>query len=154
MDPHSGSHDMIIRNNTVHENGKMGIICSGNCRSIIIEANNVYNNVGSGIAFSIDMQYSIVRNNTIFNQTNTEDVEDDIKYNGISISESSNNMVYDNKISDSDIGIYIRKDSSDNHIYDNVISEIKSYATQVESLDSLDNVFVGNYIDNSEHIVK
>ena len=28
MNHHSGTHDMIIRNNSVYDNGKMGIICS------------------------------------------------------------------------------------------------------------------------------
>jgi mannuronan 5-epimerase len=28
FDPHTGTHDMIIRNNKVHDHGAMGIICS------------------------------------------------------------------------------------------------------------------------------
>ena len=28
FDPHTGTHDMIIRNNTIHDHGAMGIICS------------------------------------------------------------------------------------------------------------------------------
>jgi poly(beta-D-mannuronate) C5 epimerase len=27
LDPHSGTHDMVIRNNKVHDNGREGIIC-------------------------------------------------------------------------------------------------------------------------------
>jgi hypothetical protein len=39
FDPHTGAHDMIIRNNTVHDHGAMGIICSLDCYNIIIEGN-------------------------------------------------------------------------------------------------------------------
>jgi mannuronan 5-epimerase len=31
FDPHTGTHDMVIRNNTVHNHGAMGIICSVDC---------------------------------------------------------------------------------------------------------------------------
>ena len=34
FDPHTGTHDMIIRNNTVHDHGAMGIICSLDCYNV------------------------------------------------------------------------------------------------------------------------
>ena len=38
LDPHTGTHDMIIRNNEVYDNkGGSGIICSLNCYNILIE---------------------------------------------------------------------------------------------------------------------
>lgn len=151
LDPHSGTNDMIIRNNTVYDNGKMGIICSNDCKNIVIESNTVYNNVGSGIALSINMRHTIIRGNIVFNQTNTEDMEE--SYNGISISESSNNQIYNNRISNSDIGIFLRKNSSNNFINDNTLIDINNYAINVKGSDTLSNVFAGNYIDNSNHIV-
>jgi poly(beta-D-mannuronate) C5 epimerase len=39
LDPHTGTHDMIIRNNVVHNNGEEGIICSEDCYNITIEGN-------------------------------------------------------------------------------------------------------------------
>ena len=51
LDPHSGTHDMIIRKNVVHDNGFIGIICSQHCRNITIEGNEVYNNDGTNISF-------------------------------------------------------------------------------------------------------
>lgn len=104
MDPHSGTHDMIIRNNTVYDNGKQGIICSQRCRNITIEDNEVHSNVASGISFSIDMQDSIARNNFVYNQQNGS--------TAISVSESSNNRVYGNKVSFSDVGIKVINNSS------------------------------------------
>ena len=38
-----------ISNNTVHDHGAMGIICSLDCYDITIEGNEVYNSAGSGI---------------------------------------------------------------------------------------------------------
>jgi hypothetical protein len=37
LDPHTGTHDMTIRNNTVHDNGSIGIICSLDCYNITVE---------------------------------------------------------------------------------------------------------------------
>ena len=41
LDPHTGTHDIVIRNNTVHDHGAMGIICSLDCYNVTIENNTV-----------------------------------------------------------------------------------------------------------------
>src|SRR5437870_8295023 len=62
LDPHTGTHNMIIRNNEVYDNkGGSGIICSLNCYNILIENNKVHDNAGDGIDFSRNMFNSIVR---------------------------------------------------------------------------------------------
>jgi parallel beta-helix repeat protein len=147
MDPHSGTHDTIIRDNIVHDNGKMGIICSQRCRNITIEDNDVYNNVGSGISLSIDMQNSIVRNNHVYNQD--EDGE-----NGISISESDNNQIYDNKVAFSDTGIKIINNSSNNRVYDNSLHGINDYAILVRGSTSANNTLENNDIDSAKKAVR
>ena len=152
LDPHLGTNSMIIRNNTVYDNGKMGIICSNDCNDMIIESNRIYNNVGSGIVLSINMQHSTIRENTIFNQTNIEGMEE--RYNGISISESSNNLIYNNRISNSDIGLYLRKNSSNNYINANTLTDISNYAIHAKDSDSLNNIFAGNYINTSNHLAR
>jgi parallel beta-helix repeat protein len=43
---------MSIKNNTVHNNGSIGIICSLDYYNIVIEDNKVYNNTKMGIMFS------------------------------------------------------------------------------------------------------
>src|SRR5215204_5054188 len=113
LDPHTGTHDMIIRNNTVHDNGSTGIICSLDCYNITIEDNKVYNNTKSGIMFSRNMFDSIARNNVVSNEDN-----------GIAISESRNNEVYDNIVSDSGSGIDIDEGSLENVVYNNTIINI------------------------------
>ncbi|MGH9927142.1 MAG: right-handed parallel beta-helix repeat-containing protein, partial [Nitrososphaeraceae archaeon] len=113
LDPHTGTHDMTIRNNTVHDNGSIGIICSLDCYNITIENNTVYDNTKMGIMFSRNMTDSIAR----FNGVSNED-------RGIVISESSDNVVYNNTVSNSGSGIDIDEDSYDNNIYNNTISDI------------------------------
>ena len=36
IDPHTGTHDMIIRNNTVYQNNGTAIICSVDCYNIML----------------------------------------------------------------------------------------------------------------------
>ncbi|MGA9933848.1 MAG: right-handed parallel beta-helix repeat-containing protein [Nitrososphaeraceae archaeon] len=114
LDPHTGTHDMSVKNNTVHDNGSIGIICSLDCYSITIENNTVYNNTKMGIMLSRNMTDSIVRYNTV----NNED-------RGIVISESSNNEVYNNTITDSGSGMDLDMDSFENIIYNNTIANME-----------------------------
>jgi len=113
LDPHTETHDMIIRNNTVHDNGSTGVICSLDCYNITIENNKVYNNTKSGIMFSRNMYDSIAANNIISNEDN-----------GIVISESHNNEIYNNTVSDSGTGIDIDEDSFDNIVSNNTLINI------------------------------
>jgi mannuronan 5-epimerase len=68
LDPHTGTHDMIIKNNTVHEDGSIEIICSLDCYNISIENNTVYNNTKMGIMLSRNMTNSIARDNIVGNE--------------------------------------------------------------------------------------
>ncbi len=112
FDPHTATHDMLIRNNTVHDHGAMGIICSLDCYNITIVGNEVYNSAGSGIMFSRNMSDSVARNN---------DVHDEEKC--IFLSQSPNNEVYDNDISNcASQGIYIYHNSIENKIYNNTLT--------------------------------
>ena len=113
LDPHTGTHDMSIKNNTVHDNGSIGIICSLDCYNIVIEDNKVFNNTKMGIMFSRNMFDSIARNNFVSNEDN-----------GIVVSESHNNEIYSNVVSDSGTGIDIDEDSFDNTVYNNTIINI------------------------------
>jgi parallel beta-helix repeat protein len=114
---------MIIRNNTVHDNGSIGIICSLDCYHITIENNVVYNNTKSGIFLSRNIFNSVVRNNVINNEEK-----------GIVISESHDNEIYNNKISDTKShAIDLDKESYRNVIHDNTIT-IPTAATTNSSL--------------------
>lgn len=135
FDPHTATHDMIIRNNTVHDHGAMGIICSLDCYNITIEDNEVYNSAGSGIMFSRNMYDSIARNN---------DVHDEVKC--IFLSQSSNNEVYGNTVSNCESqGIYLYHNSVQNKVYNNTL--INATEGIEYSDDSLDNLVEDNIIE-------
>lgn len=97
LDPHTATHDLLIKNNTVHDTKGIGIVCSLYCSNVLIENNTVYNNSKAGIMFSKGMSNSVVRNNVLHNE-----------YTAISISDSNSNQIYGNKISDSKIGVALK----------------------------------------------
>ena len=110
LDPHTGTHDMIIRSNVVNDNGWIAIICSLDCYNITIENNEVYNNKESGIMFSRNMYNSIARNNYVHNEGMA-----------IFVSQSHNNEIYNNTVSDSSNAIYLINSSSNNIIHHNTV---------------------------------
>ena len=119
IDPHTGTHDMIIRNNTVHDHGATGIICSKDCFNITIEGNQVYNNdnadEGRGIAFSQNMYKSVARNNYVYNQNSCIDIG----------SGSHDNEIYNNRLSNCKVApISESEESFKNKIYQNIVDGI------------------------------
>lgn len=134
LDPHTGSHDIIIRNNVVHDNGEEGIICSLNCYNILIENNKAYHNQKSGIMLSRNMFNSIVRNNIISDEVI-----------GIHVSQSHDNQIFNNTISNSMNAMNIHEGSSNNKIYNNTI--IKSaHVISVSRSDATANTIYSNTI--------
>lgn len=132
FDPHTATHDMIIRNNTVHDHGAMGIICSLDCYNITIEDNEVYNSAGSGIMFSRNMSDSVARNNN---------VHDEVKC--IFLSQSHNNEVHGNTVSNCESqGIYLYHNSVENKVYNNTL------INATEGIEYSDDS-MGNTIENN-----
>jgi mannuronan 5-epimerase len=120
LDPHTGSHDLIIRNNRVHNNEGLGIVCSLDCKNIIIEGNEIFGNKIGGVMLSRNVVDSVVANNTVY---------DEVK--GIIISESHNDKIYNNVVSNSDVGIEVKGNSSMNHIYNNSVLNPSKYGIQI-----------------------
>jgi mannuronan 5-epimerase len=141
LDPHTGTHDMIIRNNTVHDNGSTGIICSLDCYNIVIENNKVYNNTKWGIMFSRNMFDSVARYNIVSNELR-----------GIIVSDSHNNEIYNNTVSNSGSGIEISEDSYDNIIHDNTMIGIPnpSDALSAENGAEEQNTFYSNVLFDAD----
>ena len=144
LDPHTTTHDMNITNNWIHDN-PIGPICSDRCWDILIEGNLIENTDTSAIFFSRNMTDSIARNNHVINARTGVQVSESPNnqiYNntiegatreGIGLFNpelpddglTEGNLVYDNVISDSDIGI--RATRSHNNIVQNTIfSDIES----------------------------
>jgi mannuronan 5-epimerase len=86
LDPHTGTHNMSIRNNWIHDNS-IGPICSDRCSNILIEGNVIQDTATAAIFFSRNMTDSIARNNHVINAET-----------GILVSESPNNQIYNNVI--------------------------------------------------------
>ena len=134
LDPHTRTHDMLIRNNTVHDNGSIGIVCSLDCSHITIENNKAYNNARIGIMLSRNMHDSIVRNNIVYNETQ-----------GIFVSKSHGNQIYNNTVSEVRNGIYLKNMSSRNIVHDNIIKSPTSSGIQVNT-GAAGNTFYHNTI--------
>jgi mannuronan 5-epimerase len=138
LDPHTGTHDMIIRNNVVNDNGGIGIICSLDCYNITIENNEVYRNVEPGIFFSRNMYSSVARNNNVHDEAT-----------GIFISQSHDNKIYNNTISNTTNAIYVKDNSSNNNIYQNTV--IKSAnGINVKSAGGGNTVYSNTIINGSQ----
>ncbi len=155
LDPHTTTHDMNITNNWIHDN-PIGPICSDRCWDILIEGNLIENTETSAIFFSRNMTDSIARNNHVINARTGVQVSESPNnqiYNntiegatreGIGLFKpelpddglTEGNLVYDNVISDSDIGI--RATRSHNNIVQNTIfSDIESSEYRLLSDSSL-----------------
>jgi mannuronan 5-epimerase len=143
IDPWGGTHDMRVSNVHVHHNKGIGIICSYKCSNIIFENNKVHDNGGAGLFFSRGTTNSIMRNNVVYNQPG------DAYPIAVSVSESRNNQVYGNKVSDSEIGITVHNPSTPdedgvsrgNIIRDNTLERVQ-YAFR--ALSSAENTFASN----------
>ena len=143
IDPWGGTHHMRVSNVHVHHNKGIGIICSFKCSNMIFEKNEVHDNGGAGLFFSRGTTNSIMRNNVVYNQPG------DAYPIAISVSESRDNQVYGNKISDSEIGITVHNPSTPdedgvstgNIIRDNTLERVK-YAFR--ALSSAENTFASN----------
>jgi hypothetical protein len=110
---------------------------------MIFENNKVHDNGGAGLFFSRGTTNSIMRNNVVYNQPG------DAYPIAVSVSESRNNQVYGNKISDSEIGITVHNPStpgedgvsSGNIIRGNTLERVQ-YAFR--ALSSAENTFASN----------
>ena len=141
LDPHSGTRDMNITNNWLHNN-PIGIVCSDRCSNILIEGNRVEGNTLAGIFFSRGMSDSIARNNHVYNETI-----------GITVSESPNNQIYNNTIeATTSLGIrLINPEVPDdgftegNIVYNNNISNSEN---GIRATRSHDNILENNKFSN------
>ena len=133
IDPHTGTHDMIIRNNKLYGNNASAIICSKHCYNILFEGNEVFKNGGDnrGIALSINTTHSIARNNYVHDQiscigsnsaSNFNTIEDNIFSNckvGVNLADTTNNIINNNSIIGGQIAIVFR--DTTNKIFNNKI---------------------------------
>jgi len=112
IDPHTGSHDMTIQRNVVHDNGKHGIILAEDCVDSVISDNIVYRNQHHGIVLYLRSDRNKIENNETFNNL----------AQGVNINESSNNVVRNNRVyNNTESGVGIGQNATDNLVERNDI---------------------------------
>ncbi|HEU4606068.1 MAG TPA: right-handed parallel beta-helix repeat-containing protein [Nitrososphaera sp.] len=140
IDPHTGTHNVTISNNTLHGN-PVGLVCSLDCYDIIFEGNTIYNNSGPGIFFSRNTHDSVARYNTIYDQPV-----------GIAFSESRDNEAYGNSITSTGRGVFFTNpenrddgNTTNNRVYNNTIS---NSAVGIAAFRTADNIATSNNFHN------
>jgi mannuronan 5-epimerase len=149
LDPHTTTHDMTITNNWLHDN-PIGVICSDRCWDILIEGNLIEDSTNAGIFFSRNMTDSIARDNHVINARN-----------GILVSESPNNQIYNNTIEGATSnGIrFFNPDIPDDGVtegniaYNNVISNSENGITAARSQNNIVENNVLSDIESSEYLL-
>jgi parallel beta-helix repeat protein len=141
IDPHTGSHDFIIANNTVY-NSNIGAICSLDCYRILFEGNKMYDNKKIGIMFSRSISDSVAKNNYIYS-SNT----------GIAVSESNNNELYNNIIEKSNNSVKIHQGSSNNHIHSNTFKD-STNGINLADMNTTNNLFENNNLTHMIYAVR
>src|SRR5215211_1307769 len=165
LDPHTTTHDMSITNNWIHDN-PIGPICSDRCSDILIEGNLIQDTTRAAIFFSRNMTDSIARdnhvinaetgillsespNNQVYNNTIEGATREGIRLLNPELADdglTEGNLVYDNAVSDSEIGI--RATRSHNNIVENIIfSDIESSEYRLLADSSL--IIRGQHFDNA-----
>ena len=140
IDPHTGTYNMTISNNTLHHN-PIGLVCSLDCHDIVFEHNTIYNNSGPGIFFSRNTHDSVARYNIIYDQPV-----------GIAFSESPDNEAYGNSITSTGRGVFFTDpenpddgDTTNNRIYNNTIG---NSAVGIAAFRTADNIAASNHFYN------
>jgi parallel beta-helix repeat protein len=141
---------MTITNNWLHDN-PIGVICSDRCSDILIEGNLIEDTTNAGIFFSRNMTDSIARNNHIINARN-----------GILVSESPNNQIYNNIIEGATSnGIrFFNPDVPDDGVtegniaYNNVISNSENGITSARSQNNIVENNTLSDIESSEYLLE
>jgi parallel beta-helix repeat protein len=167
IDPHTGSSELTIERNVVHDNGKHGIILAEDCVDSVIRDNVVYRNAHHGIVLYLRSDRNLIEGNETF----------DNSAQGININESGdntlrNNRVYDNgetgvgitQLAQGNVvegnqvrgnqqdGVRVVSESSGTTVRDNLIAENLRYGVYVDTSGAVD--LTGNTItDNRSGIM-
>src|SRR5215216_2122463 len=166
LDPHTTTHDMNITNNWIHDN-PIGPICSDRCSDILIEGNLIQDTTRAAIFFSRNMTDSIARdnhvinaetgillsespNNQVYNNTIEGATREGIRLLNPELADdglTEGNLVYDNAVSDSEIGI--RATRSHNNIVENIIFSDNIESSEYRLLADSSLIIRGQHFDNA-----
>ncbi len=71
LHPGSGSHDCIVRKNTLRKNGYVGLFVCVGVRKVLFEDNDITNNAGCGISIGFNDTDNLFRLNRVINNAET-----------------------------------------------------------------------------------
>jgi mannuronan 5-epimerase len=106
--------------------------------NITIDGNEVYISAGSGIMFSRNMYDSVARNNNVHDEDKC-----------IFVSQSSNNKVYQNNLSNCETGIDVFHNPAENAVYNNTIINSR-IGLGIEDSGSGNEIYSNAIIDATE----
>ncbi len=136
IDPHTGSRDLRIERNVVHDNGKHGIILAEDCTDSVIRDNVVYRNAHHGIVLYLRSDRNLVEDNESFGNT----------AQGINVNESGDNTLRGNRVYDNgETGVGITQTAERNLVEGNQLRANKQDGVRVVSA-STDTTVRGNLI--------
>jgi len=138
LDPHTGSRGFKVQNNTIYQNGNHGLIFSEWCENNTLANNTIYNNNGHGIMLHKLSNHNTIRGNIVSNNAEA----------GISIFNSSLNLVENNSIYNNKYGIRLNYGSQENTIKNNVVENSSLYGIYVYEICER-NIFVKNTVFGS-----
>ena len=136
IDPHTGSRNLRIERNAVHDNGKHGIILAEDCVDSVISDNVVYRNAHHGIVlYQRSDRNTVERNETFLNAAQ-----------GINVNESSDNVVRGNRVyRNSESGIGVGQTAQHNTVESNEIRDNQQDGVRLVS-EATQNTVRGNVI--------
>jgi parallel beta-helix repeat protein len=136
IDPHTGSRNLRIERNVVHDNGKHGIILAEDCVDSVISDNVVYRNAHHGIVlYQRSDRNTVERNESFLNAAQ-----------GINVNESSENTVRGNRIyQNGESGVGIGQTAQRNVVESNEIRLNKQDGVRLVS-EAAQNAVRGNVI--------
>jgi parallel beta-helix repeat protein len=139
LDPHDDSHDFVVANNFIHDNGYTGLIFSRRCINNKVYGNKIYNNGSHG--FMLDRGSN---NNEIYNNEMVGN-----KYDGIAVYQSKNNTIYNNLVKDNHrYGVRISAEFDDADLFDDVAIDNEIRNNIVDGNGS-DGIYVVNRADRN-----
>ncbi|MDT7694176.1 MAG: mannuronan 5-epimerase [Pseudonocardiales bacterium] len=142
IDPHTGSRNLRIERNVVHDNGKHGIVLAEECVDNVVRDNVVYRNGHHGIVLYQRSDRNTVENNDSFLNA----------AQGINVNESSDNVVRGNRVyQNTESGIGVGQTAQGNVLERNEIRANQQDGVRLVS-EATQNAVRGNVIgDNARY---
>lgn len=99
---------VIVRDNEIYENNKEAVWCDLGCNGMTVEGNYIHDHVSRGVMFELSSNLE-VRGNTFLRSNTWTDFGGDFNAGAVTIGESANAVVENNRIDTAEAGVVIRQ---------------------------------------------